>query len=122
MESISTHLTGLTVYETYLVLLVNLLHASLAFVLGDDFTGVFDNDLVRLKSSHGANSKTAIFGLCDLDAIIVPIALRSSLQLSERSVLTLIWQQFAVSTITLIGHDTVMASLSATIFHIAITC
>jgi hypothetical protein len=72
----------------YLVLFVDLFHAPLTFRLCDDFSGILNNDLMRFKHSHRANTKTTIRSVHDFDAIVIAVSLGTSLELCKGAVTT----------------------------------
>jgi len=71
---------------SYLVLLVDLLHAPFAFGLCDDLAGVLNDDLVRIEHSHRAYTVPTVNGVEHLHTVIVAVAFCTSLELGEGTV------------------------------------
>ena len=101
--------------KSHLVFLVHLLHASLALGLCDDFSGVLNNNLMRLKSSHGAHTKATILGIQNLYTVVVAVTLCTLLQLCKRSIVALLFGKWAIRTIAFVSHDTVVAVVSTAV-------
>ena len=105
--------------DTDLVFLIDLLHAPLTLGLRNNFSRIFDNDLVGLEAPHGSDTITLIFSLHDLNTIIVAIALCALLELCKGTILALLSSKGAVGVVTLVGHDAVVAGFPASILWVA---
>jgi len=55
----------------YFSVFVALVHSIIAFFLGDDFACVFNDDLIWLECSIGADAVATVDGLQDFDADII---------------------------------------------------
>lgn len=105
---------------TYLVLLVDLLHAALALGLRDDLSGILNNYLMRVKLSHRTHTIATIYGIQNLDAIVIAITLGTLLELRERAIAAKFSAKATISVIAFVSHDAIVASLTTPIFGIAI--
>ena len=55
-------------FPTHLVVLVVFIHSSIAFVFCDNFSSIFDDDLVGFKATVASNAVTTIRSLDNLYA------------------------------------------------------
>jgi hypothetical protein len=46
--------------KSYVLALVVIIHSTITLILGNDFTAVFDNDLIRFKGTHGTDTMASI--------------------------------------------------------------
>jgi hypothetical protein len=84
--------------------------------LGDDLASIFNNDLVGFKGPHGSNPVSLVGGFHDLHTIVVAIALSALLELCKWTVVALVRGELTVGTVTLIGHDAIVACFATPIF------
>jgi hypothetical protein len=98
---------------TYLIVLVDFIHTSITFIFCDDLSCVLYNDLVGLKAAVCAHSIATVCSLDDFDSYPILAALGASiLKVLECTIRTVLAAKGAVSIITLIKHDPVLAVIT----------
>lgn len=89
--------------QTYLVVLVDLIHAALTFLLSNDFAGVLHNNLAGLKTPAGPYAKAARACVDNLDTHAIAAALLVTvLQVLEGPVLAVLAADVAVCVVALV--------------------
>lgn len=107
---------------TDLIVLVNLVHAALAFLFRNDLNRVLHDDLIWLKAAIAANPVPPVARLDDFHAHAIPAALLGAfLKILEGAVLAMRLADIAVRLIALIEHDAILAVLAAAVFDLADT-
>lgn len=101
----------------YLIVLVLLVHAAIAFLLRDNLTRILHDDLIRFKTAVRANTIASVLGLDDFHTNSeFAASLRPLLQSRKSAVLAQVRTNIAVGLITLIQHDAILAALTTAIF------
>jgi hypothetical protein len=97
--------------KPYILVLVVLFHPSVGLVRRDDFTNVFDDDLVRFIGPASTDTEASVEGLDDFDSVTGWIA-RWLLNSGELTIRTHI-PDAAVVRIAFVIHSTVDATFIA---------
>jgi hypothetical protein len=101
---------------TNLIVLVFVVHASLALFLRDDLTRVFHNDLIRVEVAIAANAIATVRGLDNLDANTVLAAFAStSHEIGKGAVVAKLLANIAIVVVAFVEHDSVLAILATAI-------
>jgi hypothetical protein len=109
-------------FWTYLVILVDFVHSSFAFLLGDDLARILHDDLVRLEAAIAADAVAAVGRLDDLDSHAVLAAPGSpGCQVGKGSIRAARLADVAVCVVALVEHDSVLARLAAAVLWLAYT-
>ena len=102
------------IMDTYLVVLVYSPHPVIALILSYNLSSVFDNNLIRLKSTIGSNPITTISCLDDFDSnIILPTSLAALTKVFKTAIGTMFRSDVTVAVITFIEHESIETVLVA---------
>ncbi|KAI6763614.1 hypothetical protein HG531_013002 [Fusarium graminearum] len=108
--------------ETHLVVFIDLRHAALTLLLGNDFTSVLHDDLVRPEASIASYTVSTVRGLDHLNTnSILSAPVSSCCQIRERTVGAIFLASVAILLIAFIQHNSVLTTLAATIFWLTDT-
>ena len=100
--------------QTYLVVLVILIHASITFIFCNNLASILDDDLMRVKAAVASYAVAAISSLDDFDTNpVLATALPAFLQISEGAIGAMTLTGCAIVVITFVEHDSVLAILIA---------
>jgi hypothetical protein len=101
---------------TYSVVLVDLVHATIALVNGDDLARVLHDDLVGLEAAIRADAVASIRCLDHLDADAVLAALGLALrEVGEGAVRAVFFADVAVALVAFVEHNPVLAVFGAAV-------
>lgn len=90
--------------------------------MGNDLTAVLDDDLARLETAVCTDSEAAVGRLEDLDTdveLVGSLGASSLEEIGKGTVLAVDWTDGAVTLITLVQHQAVVALLATSILLIA---
>jgi len=100
----------------YIVVFVIFIHAAITLILSNDFSGIFNNNLVRIEAAIASDAIPSISSLDDLDTDSVRAAnFTSFLQFSESAIGACCSSCATVGVITLIEHDSILTIFVASI-------
>lgn len=99
---------------THLSVFVEIMHAIVTFLLSDDFSCIFHDDLIRFECAIRSNSMTSIKRFTDFDTnIVLASSLRPLAQLLESAVGAMFRTNVAIAAVALVKHEAVEAVLIA---------
>lgn len=108
--------------SAYLVILVDFIHSSFAFLFGDDLACVFHDDLVRLEAAIAADAIAAVRRLDNLDTDAIFSALGSpGRQVGKGTVCAFGLANVAICVVAFVEHDSVLTRLGTAILWLAHT-
>lgn len=97
-----------------LAIFVKILHPSITFILRNDFTCIFDDNLVRLKATITPDTMPTIKGFNNLNpTIIFPPGLGPLPKIFEAAVCAVVGSNIAVRVVALVEHKSVEALFTA---------
>jgi len=100
--------------RSYFIVLVNSPHPVIALILGYNFSSVFDNDLIWLKSTVRTNPIATISCLDDFDSnIILSTSLAALTEVFETAISATFRSDVTIGVITLIKHESIETVLVA---------
>ena len=99
------------------------MHTILAFLLSQDLTSIFDNDLIWCKASIASDTISSVDSFENLNANIVLVAVLDSLsQPSKSTISALLSSEQAIVVVALVVHHFIDAILVTTNVFPAETC
>lgn len=106
----------------YLIILINFIHSSFAFLFGDDLACILHDDLVRLEAAIAADAIAAVRRLDNLDAdAIFSAPVSPGCQIGKGAVRAFGLANVAICVVAFVEHDSVLARLGAAILWLAHT-
>jgi hypothetical protein len=109
-------------FETYLVVFIDLCHAAFTLLLGNYFTSVLHDDLVRSEASVASYAISTVRGFDHFNTnSILSTPVSSCCQIGERTVGAILLASIAILLITFIQHNSVLTTFAATILWLADT-
>lgn len=101
--------------DRYLVVFVPVFHALFAFVLRNNLSCVFDNDLVWLKCTIASDTVSPICCLDDFDAdVVLPALFVALLETFKGPIVAVIGADVAVCVVAFVEHVPVQAVVITT--------
>jgi hypothetical protein len=109
-------------FLAYLIILVNLIHSSFAFLFRNNLTRVLHDDLVRPEAAVAADAVASVRRLDHLDSdAVLAASSPPSREVSKCSVRAEGPADIAVCVVAFVKHDSVLAALAASVFRVAHT-